>query len=189
MKAIADLLFEARMLKDIPRSGYHFLGLGRESVAEHTFVITFIAFTMARIEEGLDAHKLISMCLVHDLPEARIGDMNSVQKLYVKTDEKAALTDMIDGIPFGKDILDLMDEFNRGETREARLAKDADQLSLILDLKALSDIGGKPPDRWLPPVIERLQTETGKRMADAIMNNNRDDWWMQTLIDKRQETK
>jgi putative hydrolase of HD superfamily len=35
MKRIADLLFEARILKEIPRSGFHFLGVGRESIAEH----------------------------------------------------------------------------------------------------------------------------------------------------------
>jgi putative hydrolase of HD superfamily len=36
MKNIANLLFEAKMLKEIPRSGFHFLGSGKESIAEHT---------------------------------------------------------------------------------------------------------------------------------------------------------
>ncbi len=34
MKNIANLLFEAKMLKEIPRSGFHFLGSGKESIAE-----------------------------------------------------------------------------------------------------------------------------------------------------------
>ena len=72
-KSIANLLFEAKMLKEIPRSGFHFLGAGKESVAEHTFSTTFIAFVMSQLEPEIDALKLISMCLVHDLPEARIG--------------------------------------------------------------------------------------------------------------------
>ena len=42
MKNIANLLFEAKMLKEIPRSGFHFLGAGKESIAEHSFVTTFI---------------------------------------------------------------------------------------------------------------------------------------------------
>ncbi|MCP4694311.1 MAG: HD domain-containing protein, partial [Desulfobacterales bacterium] len=41
MKQIAKLLYEARMLKEIPRSGYGFLGAGKESVAEHTFITSF----------------------------------------------------------------------------------------------------------------------------------------------------
>ena len=83
MKRIADLLFEARMLKEIPRSGLHFLGAGRESVAEHVYSTTFIAYVMSRLNPEVDGLKLISMCIVHDLAEARIGDLNSVQKAYV----------------------------------------------------------------------------------------------------------
>ena len=43
MQAIIELLFEARHLKKITRSGFGFLGVGHESVAEHTFHTTFIA--------------------------------------------------------------------------------------------------------------------------------------------------
>ena len=43
MENIARLLFEAKMLKDIPRSGYHFLGVGKESGAEHSFMTTIVA--------------------------------------------------------------------------------------------------------------------------------------------------
>jgi putative hydrolase of HD superfamily len=83
MKNIAKLLFEAKMLKEIPRSGFHFLGSGKESIAEHTFSTVFIAYVMSQLEPKVKALKLISMCLVHDLPEARIGDLNTVQKKYV----------------------------------------------------------------------------------------------------------
>jgi len=71
MKRIADLLFEARMLRHIPRSGFQFLGAGHESVAEHVYSTTFIAYTMAQLHPEIDRLKLMSMCLVHDLPEAR----------------------------------------------------------------------------------------------------------------------
>jgi len=37
MDSIADFLFEVGMLSRTPRSGYQFLGSGRESVAEHIF--------------------------------------------------------------------------------------------------------------------------------------------------------
>nr|MCU0604103.1 HD domain-containing protein [Desulfobacterales bacterium] len=87
MKRMADLLFEARMLKETPRSGFQFLGAGRESVAEHVYSATFIAYVMTQLVPGVDALKLISLCLVHDLPEARIGDLNSVNKNYVQADE------------------------------------------------------------------------------------------------------
>jgi len=178
MKNIANLLFEARMLKEIPRSGYHFLGVGKESVAEHCFSTTFIAYVMSRMEPEIDALRLISMCLIHDLPETRIGDLNTVNKKYVTADETKALEDTIEGLAFGENLTDLFNEFNNGHTIEAKLAHDADQLALIFELKDLIDIGYKPPRSWIQNVISRLKTKTGSKIADAVMETSRDEWWL-----------
>ena len=183
MKNIANLLFEAKMLKEIPRSGFHFLGSGKESIAEHTFSTTFIAYVMSQLEPDIDALKLISMCLVHDLPETRIGDLNTVHKTYITANEVKAVKDITAGLPFGASIANLIDEFNAGNSPEAKLAHDADQLSLILELKTLSDIGYAPPDKWLPPVLKRLKTEIAKKIARSIMQTNRDDWWLNNYVD------
>jgi len=177
MKNIANLLFEAKILKEIPRSGYHFLGVGKESVAEHCFSTTFIAYVMSRMETEIDALKLICMCLIHDLPETRIGDLNTVHKKYVKADETEAIKDTIEGLAFGQNLTDLFDEFNAGRSIEAKLAHDADQIALILELKDLMDIGYKPPETWIQNVIGRLQTETGQKIARAVMDTPRDAWW------------
>jgi len=179
VKRIADLLFEARMLKEIPRSGFHFLGVGRESIAEHVYSTTFIAFVMTFLHPEIDGRKLLCLCLVHDLPEARIGDLNSVHKAYVQVDERRAVADMVQGLGFGRQIQELIEEYRAGTSREARLARDADQLALVLELKDLDDIGHRPPQTWLPHVLNRLQTETGRALADAIMGTRRDAWWWQ----------
>ena len=183
MENIANLLFEAKILKEIPRSGYHFLGVGRENVAEHSFMITFIAYTMAKMEPDVDALKLISMCLLHDLAEARTGDLNYVQKKYVKADEEKALADATQNIPFGEDIKALVHEFNQGETREARLAKDADQISFILELKSILDVKSASPGKWLPTIIERIKTKTGQKMVQQIMETEWDSWWLKNYVD------
>lgn len=184
MKDIANLLFEAAHLKRTPRSGFNFLGSGRESVAEHSFCTLFIAWVMARMETGIDALRLLSMCLVHDLPEARTGDINYVQRHYVTADETSALNHMGGNTSLGSDISNLVNEFNKGETREARLAKDADQLSLAIELKTLADIGFKPPLKWLPAVLKRLQTETGKQIAEAVAQTGWDAWWLKNYVDR-----
>ena len=180
MKNIANLLFEAKILKEIPRSGYHFLGVGRESVAEHCFSAAFIAYVMSRMEPEIDAMKLVGMCLFHDLPEARIGDLNTVHKKYVKVDETKALEDAIKGLAFGKGIKDLFDEYNDGVSIEARLAHDADQLALVLELKDLMDMGYKPPATWIQNVLDRIETKTGQKIAQAVMDTRRDEWWLGT---------
>jgi putative hydrolase of HD superfamily len=117
------------------------------------------------------------MCLIHDLPEARIGDLNTVHKKYVKADETKALKDTIEGLAFGQNLTDLFDEFSEGRSLEARLAHDADQLALILELKDLMDMGYKPPETWIQNVISRVETETGRKIARAVMDTRSDEWW------------
>jgi putative hydrolase of HD superfamily len=183
MKNIANLLFKANILKKIPRSGFHFLGAGKESVAEHSFGTAFIAFVMAQMEPETDAYRLIAMCLVHDLPEAKTGDLNYVQKKYVTANENKAIQQIVNSLPFGANLSELMAEFNERRTMESKLAHDADQLALILDLKTLSDIGYKPPQKWLPFALNRLETKTGREMAQSILETEWDEWWLENYVD------
>ena len=184
MERLTQLLFEARSLKRLPRSGYQFLGAGSESVAEHSFTTAFIAYVIGQLVPESDGHKLITMSLVHDLAEARVGDLNYVQKFYVQADEDAALEDMAAGLPFGENLKSLMDEFNRGESLEARLARDADQLAFLIELKDLADLGYAPPPTWMPNVRQRLQTDIGRSLADSILETPADIWWRQKFIDR-----
>ena len=182
MKDITHLLFEAAHLKRTPRSGFNFLGAGKESVAEHTFCTLFIAWVMTKLEPGVDALRLLTMCMAHDLPESRMGDLNYVQKRYVTADEASVLNHMGGETGLGSDIADLLHEFNGGATLEARLARDADQISLVIELKTLADIGYKPPRKWLPKVMQRLRTDTGKRIAEAIARTDWDAWWLKNYV-------
>jgi len=180
---IADLLHEACFLKRLPRSGYAFLGKGQESVAEHCFSVAFIAFVMAQLNPGADALRLISMALVHDLPEARTGDLNYFQRLYTADDKNAAVADMVRNLPFGTCLAGLIEEFNAQHTVESRLAHDADQLALILDLKPIDESGYHPVRQWLSTACERLKTQTGKTLAKSILDGDSSRWWQKNLID------
>jgi putative hydrolase of HD superfamily len=177
MKAIANLLFEARILKGIPRSGFNFLGSGSESVADHSFMTTFIGYVLSHVVPEADALKLLQMCLIHDLTEARTGDLNYVQKKYLAVDESLAVEDLTENLPFGEAVADLIEEFTAAETLEAQLAHDADQLSLVLELKALQDAGNDGPETWLPHVVGRVRTSAGQSLAKEILNTASDEWW------------
>jgi putative hydrolases of HD superfamily len=178
IKDVADFLFEGRLLKKIPRSGFQFLGDGKESVAEHCFLTTLIAYVISQLEPDVNTEKLVSMCLVHDLAESRVGDLNYVQKMYVTVDEDRAISHMTRHLPFGDHLTGLINEFNRNTSKEAQLAHDADQLALVLELKNLSDLGKTHADKWLAHVIQRLKTDIGKYLSDAILNCEQDSWWL-----------
>jgi putative hydrolase of HD superfamily len=142
-----------------------------------------IAWTLAQLAPEADKGRLLAMCLVHDLPEARMGDLNYVQKQYVKANEKLAVEHMTQNLPFGPDIHELIDEFNARETLEARLAGDADQLAFLLDLKSLSDMGYPAPGKWAGHVKTRLQTDAGMKLSESIEKTAWDTWWLKLFID------
>ena len=86
MKGLVNFLFEVGMLKKTPRTGYQFLGSGRESVAEHSFRTAVIGYLLSLQEPEADVQKTTLMCLFHDIHEARTGDHNYVNKQYVEVD-------------------------------------------------------------------------------------------------------
>ncbi len=177
MKNIANFLFEAGMLKRTPRSGFQFLGSGAESVAEHIFRTSYIGYALGKLSRGVDVDRLIRMCLFHDLPEARTGDLNYVNKKYVEADEKKAVADLAQTLPFGNEIQELVLEFNEGKTEEAKLARDADQLEMILALKEYKDLGNKYADEWLEFSLRRIQTDTARELAKTVLDTDSSLWW------------
>jgi len=183
MKRLAQFLFEAGMLKRTPRTGYQFLGSGGESVADHTFRTAIIGYALASREPEADAGRVVLMCLFHDLPETRTGDHNYMNKKYVTKDEAKALEDQLRGLPFAAEITDLMEEFNRSRSLEARLARDADQLDLILELKEQWDLGNPNAREWLTFALKRLMTANAKGLAQEIMGTHSSHWW----FDKKSE--
>lgn len=177
MERTADFLFEVGMLKRTPRSGWQFLGSGEESVADHVFRTVMTAFALARLEGSVNADRVIRLAMVHDLPEARTGDLNYMNQKYVKADEDAASRDLVRGLPFGPEVRQLLMEYQEEKTPEAVLAHDADQLELLMQLKEEQDTGNPQASDWIPHVTKRLHTETARDLADAILERNWSDWW------------
>jgi putative hydrolase of HD superfamily len=179
----AEFFFEVGMLKRTPRTGYQFLGSGGESVADHCFRTAVIGYALASREAGSDRDRVVRMCLFHDFPEARTGDHNYMNKKYVSADEPRAVADMTLGLDFGPDIVDLIREFNACRTLDARIAKDADQLDLILELKEQLDTGNRNARDWLEFAVRRLLTDRAKDMAREIMETHCTDWWFDKKTD------
>ncbi len=183
MESIADFLFEVGMLCKTPRSGYQFLGSGRESVAEHVLRTVFIGYALCKLNDSLDELRVLKMCVLHDLPEARTGDMNYVNKKYVEVDEAKAVRELTEGLFFGGDIRQAIEEFNAKETKESQIARDADQIALILQLKEYGDLGNKYSDEWIQYALQRLSTEEGKNLAARIIQTDSSHWWFKDKSD------
>jgi putative hydrolase of HD superfamily len=179
LKDIVNFFFELGMLKKTPRSGFQFLGSGRESVAEHAFRVAMIGFTLARLDGSVDEGRVLHMCLLHDLPESRTGDLNYVNKQYVEVREEQVVRDLAKALPFGPEIEELLAEFRDGRSREAQFAHDADQLDLILELKEHLDLGNRYATQWMHFARQRLRTDLGRQLGSEITETDSTAWWFE----------
>lgn len=174
---IANFLFEVGMLAKTPRSGFHFLGTGEQSVAEHLSRTAFIGYTLAQMDGNVDTLKVLKMCLFHDISETRISDLNHIHQKYVERKEHSAIKDISDSVPFGKDMYDILEEYEQRQSIESILVKDADTLEWLLALKEQFDTGNTRAKEWMKIGMARLKTKHAKELVDAIMKTNSNDWW------------
>jgi putative hydrolase of HD superfamily len=174
---IVEFLFEVGMLKRTPRSGWQFLDGGSESVAEHVYRTALIAYVLARLDGTVDTDKVLRLALVHDLPEARTGDLNYVNQKYVAADEARAAHDMTRDLPFGDELEELMAEYRDERSPEAVCAHDADQLEMLLELKEKLDTGCQAAEDWTGFVLRRLRSDVAKTVAEKILAGDSASWW------------
>lgn len=183
-KSIVNFLFEAGILSKTPRSGFHFLGSGEQSVAEHTMRTVYVGYVLGMLDGNVDVGKIMKMCLFHDLPEARVSDLNYVHQKYTERNEHKALNDLVETLPFGEDIKQSFIEHEEKLTKEALYVKDADNLEWALSLKEQLDIGNNRASGWIEHAIKRLKTDIAKQLALEILCTDSNEWW---YTDKKDE--
>ena len=152
LRGILEFLRAAERLKTTSRSG--FTSAGRpESVAEHTWRLCLMALVLRPEFPDVDFAKLVKICLVHDLGEAIGGDVPAPQQARQLAEDPSAskavqerqdLLTMLQPLPapLQAEITALWDEYEAGESPEARLAKALDKLETILQHTQ----GDNPPD-------------------------------------------
>ena len=129
-----NILHVAEKLKDTPRHCTTTKGRP-ESVAEHSWRVSLMAFLLRNEFPELDMDKVVRMCLIHDLGECFTGDIPT----FVKTDsdretEDSLLQKWVAGLPeeVSSDMTDLYAEMDAQETKEAKLYKALDKLEALI---------------------------------------------------------
>jgi len=184
LQNLVNFLFEVGVLAKTPRSGFHFLGSGEQSVAEHINRVSYIGLVLAKLEPRADELKVLKMCLMHDLPEARTSDLNYVHQKYAEAKPMKAVDDLDKSLPFGGEIKELIEEYEERKVLEAQLAKDADQLEWMMALKEQYDIGNERAKDWMEIAQKRLKTEAARRLSDVVLDTDSNAWWFSDKNDK-----
>jgi putative hydrolases of HD superfamily len=184
---IADLLYEVGHLKRTIRSGWALARMtNRESVADHSFRTAIIAMTMAVIVDA-NPDAAASIALLHDLPEARLGDMNHLTRRYLNEPKpfERIIDDQVRSLPveLGEALKNRTKQWLNQTTLEAQLAHDADILESILHIReSLADRPGLE-DRWVQYLAASLKTQIAAQILEQIVNTNPDDWWPRAVTE------
>ena len=131
---LIETLAVAERLKDAARHCYTSRGR-RESVAEHSWRITLMAYLVSDEFPEADLKKLMKMCLIHDMGEAITGDIPAFEKTdkdrKVENKKVEQLTDILPE-PVRAEWKALFEEMEAMETQEARLYKSLDKLEALI---------------------------------------------------------
>jgi putative hydrolase of HD superfamily len=190
MKKIVNFLFEIRSLKNLPRSGWAKASIEKpDSVAEHSFLVAVIAYFLAILEKA-NPERAALISLIHDFGETRVGDQNMESKIYFKETEKAekkAFFDQIKNLIGEKELEKIYDQF--GKTIEGKIAKDADKLEGIIQMKYYQDAGEvnkKEAKLWIDYWKIKLKTKSAQKLARAIEKTKSTQWWKEIPEIKRE---
>ncbi len=129
-----DFLQRAENLKNTLRSAHTSTGR-QESTAEHTWRLCLMLMLFSEYFEGINAHTLLRLAIIHDLAEAICGDIPAVAQLGSKSAiERDAMCSLCAVLPEDtqKELLFLWDEYNFASTAEAKIVKGFDKLETIM---------------------------------------------------------
>lgn len=160
-RELLDILAVAERLKDVTRHCYT-SGGRHESVAEHCWMTSLMAFLLKEEFPEADMDKVIRMCLIHDLGEAFTGDIPVFQKTQEDEErEEQMLYDWVRSLPKKKseEMLALYGEMEALQTLEAKIYKSIDGLEAVVQHN-FSDIS-----TWLPNEYQLNQTYARNRVG------------------------
>ncbi len=129
-----DILHVAERLKDAERHCTTTNGR-RESVAEHSWRISLMAFLLEDVFPEADTNKVIRMCLIHDLGECFTGDIPTFLKTAAdRRTEDELLNDWVASLPEEVSVrmADLYAEMEAQQTPEAKIYKALDKLEALI---------------------------------------------------------
>jgi len=153
----ADFLLEVEKLKGVLRKNTP-VGLDRsENAAEHSWHTALAALLFADgAPVPVDVPTVLKMLLIHDIVEVDAGDVivfDDAAREANEAAERAAAERLFGLLPAaqGREMRELWQTFEAGETPEARFAKAADRIMPVL--QNLAQDGGS----WVEHDITRQQ--------------------------------
>ena len=163
-----SVLLELQRLKRLDRTGWVLRGQppGAESVAAHSYGVALVAMLLADEMRArgveMDVGRVLRIAVLHDLAEARTGDMPRTMAEYYGAEarreaERAAFGDVMRGLaPERAEVYgELHGDYEERASVEARVVKAADVIDLLAQALAFERAGARGLDEFWEGVAAR----------------------------------
>ncbi|MEG0068462.1 HD domain-containing protein [Cetobacterium sp.] len=160
-RKLLETILVAERLKDTTRHCYTAKGR-HESVAEHSWMMTLMAFFIRDEFPTVDMDKVIRMCIIHDLGECFTGDIPTFDKNQNHEKiEKILLNNWVSSLPekYSMEMKELYKEMEERETIEAKIYKSIDSLEALIQHN-ISDLS-----TWIPKEFDLNMTYADDKVA------------------------
>lgn len=176
MKRLVKFFRHVGRLKKLPRRGWVINDIKNpESIAEHVFRASLMAWILGNEKKGLNIERILKMALIHDLCEIYAGDITPYDSVLPKNSrkrkelmktwprfshaqrikitskkhkkEEKALNKLLADLPSGikKEIKNLWLDYEKGLTSEGRFFRQTDRLENFLQALEYWKKYKKPP--------------------------------------------
>lgn len=129
-------MMSGRLKAELRRGWVQKLGMQHpESVADHSFRTALLAMVISDLR-GLDTGKAMRLALLHDLPEAIVGDSTPEESSGARktASETKAMEEMLSELP--KEIRTVYSsawrEYLEGKSEESRLVRQLDKIEMAI---------------------------------------------------------
>lgn len=134
--------YQFNHLKNIYRQGWIKNLLGKEyisqieSIADHSWSVAMLAISVIeKYKLKYDITKCMKLSIIHELGEIYAGDFtpsDNITKEKKHELEEKAIKKALDTIKFENDFLELWEEYEKQETKEAQFIRQIDKLECIM---------------------------------------------------------
>ena len=188
VQGITAFLYEIGQLKRYPRTGWLTAGVpGPESVADHAYRASVIAAVIATME-GADPQRAAFLALWHDSQETRTTDLSHLTKRYVTPAGNDAVTArQVSRLPraLAEVVTAAVAEYEARQTPEARCARDADKIDLLLQAREYTDQGHRGLRPFMDSALSALATGAAREIAAEALQQDSLDWVTRAMEDER----
>ncbi len=200
---IIRIFLAVEPMKELQRSGWITAGLSSslgESVGSHSWGVSLIALVLTETltSEGatLDTTKILTMSIIHDLPEVKTSDipksaiiMGGDKFESGKEDaEREAMKSFRELLKSqGHKFYSLWEEYQDGKSEEARIVRAADILDMLVHAIKLENSGVIPDtldsffvssknrvDSLNIPIVTEIYNELLRMHGESKMRSNQD---------------